>query len=286
MSAGSVRKQVNEFPRRKPIMQAGRIEQPGDKREELKDIVSLDSFNTRLPIAVQQLQMSQYQYFRRAKDGADSFFRGFGIALLEHYCRKTTPHVDLENFRKWVKMQRGVTRVRAESQEDLATFQTVLDTLSEDKRANPGLSLFQLQNVLPFDEFDNALVKFVRMVVMNALEDSAQLLRLTSTQLQSYQQNWQTKMPGDETVKQAAAWGFCVNMKVEDCVKDLATRTYASGSQEARPVLSLLQYRRGFAVLYPQMVGLIDGYSNGEFGTDPATSTEQRYARESFGIFS
>ncbi len=282
----SVRKQVNEFPRRKPIMQAGRIEQPGDKREELKDLVTLDPFNTHFPIAAQQLQTSPYQYFRRAKDGPDSFFRGFGIALLEHYCRKTTQHVDLENFRKWIKMQNGVTRVRAEIQEDLTTFQTVLDTLSEDKRTNPGLSLFQLQNVLLFDEFDNVLVKFVRMVVMNALEDSAQALGLTSSQLQNYQQNWQTKMPADESVKQAAAWGFCVNMKVEDCVKDLTTRTYASGSEEARPVLSLLQHRRGFAVLYPQMIGLIDGYGNGEFGTEPATVTEQRYAGESFGIFS
>lgn len=285
MSSGLGRKQGNEFPRRKPIIPAGRSEQLGDKREELKEIATLDSFNTRLPNAIQQLQRSQYQYFRRAKDGPDSFFRGFGIALLEHYCRKTTPHIDLENFRKWVKMQRGVTRPRTEIQEELAIFQTVLDTLSEDKRTNPGLTLYQLQNVLLFDEFDTALVKFIRMVVMNTLEDSGQSLRLTNSQVQSYQQDWLTKMPADETVKQAAAWGFGVNIKVEDCVRELVTRKYTSDSQVGRPVLSLLQYRRGFAVLYPQKLGLIDGYRDGEFGTDSATDPELRYAQE-MGRFS
>lgn len=280
-----IRKEVNEFPRRRPIAPLGGYQRVGNGlREELSTLSTLDSVNPRMQQAHDRLR-SLYQYFRRAQEGPDSFYRALGVALLEHYCRKTTPLIEIENLRKWTKSQTGVTRVRAEAQEEFKTMQTVLERLSEDKRTNPGLTLFQLQNLLLLDDFDSVLVRYIRMIVVNTIEASAQDLGLTSDLLHKYQTEWTTAMAADDMVMQAAAWGFGVNLKVEDCVREHVTRQFASGAQEQRAVLTLLRFRRGFVVLYQPKTGLIDGYNGGEFSTDPATQAESNYARDNYGQF-
>lgn len=282
----AIRKPVNEFRLRRPQAPLGGYQRVGNgSREDFSTLPSLDSVNPRIQEACNRLR-AQYQCFRRAQEGADSFYRSFGVALLEHYCRKTTPLIELENLRKWAKSQEGVTRVRVDAQEEFKTMQTVLERLSEDKRSNPGLTLYQLQNLLLLDDFDTVLVKYVRMVVINTIEASAQSLRLAGDQLQRYQTDWSTAMAADDVVMQAAAWGFGVNLRVEDCVREHVTRPFSSGAQEQRAVLSLLRFRRGFVVLYQQKAGLIDGYNGGEFDTDPATQVQATYAGESYVIFS
>ena len=149
---------------------------------------------------------------------------------------------------------------------------------------DPRLHIGQLQNALLYDTVDNTLVKYIRMVVINSIEKFAAQWGLPADSLRRYTENW-SAMAADDIVYQAAACGFGVNLKVEDCAREQTTKQFASGATEPtehRVVLCLLRYREGHAVLYQESVGLIDGYSHGEFGTNVATAEELRRAEASY----
>lgn len=278
------RESGNPVPHRKPLLPPGGRGRLGDgRREDFNALPTLDSLNPRLPASQSRIK-SQYQSFRRTCEGPDSFYCAFGIALLEHYCRKTTPMDEFENMRKWMKSQNGTARCRPEVQEECKTMEHVFTVLSEDKRNNPGLTLYQLQNLFLVDSFYDVLVKFVRMVVINTIEMYYQNLKIPETQVRNCQEVWMTEMVSNDTVMQAAAWGFGVNLRVEDCAREYVRKDFGAGVRnEYRAVLTVLRYRLGFVVAYAGKVGLIDGYSNGEFSTNPATEQENQYARENYG---
>ena len=258
-------------------------EKVSQTREPMENLTLVDSLSPSVASAKSSLSHT-YQYFRRAGDNPDGFFRALGIALLEHYCRKTTTVIELENFRKWLRRQTGVTEVKNGCEEEFSEMSRVLSILSEDKRDLPGLTMFQLQNLLAYQEFDRVLVRMFRMMVINALTAHARTLGVTGAALDKYEREWES-VAADDTVIRAAAVGFDVYLLVEDCsTAEFRPKHYpAATTTESRPFIQLFRYRRGFLILYKNKLTLIDGFDNGQFNTASATSTEQGYMGECYG---
>ena len=136
MAASRIKQPPVEFLNRKPIPPRFETVMPGDQsRLPINELTKVDPINSRLQ-NLSRILTKEYQCFRLANGGPDSFFQAFGVALLEHYARKTTDIVEIEDFRKWIKAQVNGTQVRYEAEEEYKLFLRLIGILSQDKREN------------------------------------------------------------------------------------------------------------------------------------------------------
>lgn len=216
-----------------------------------------------------------YTSWRRVRGDGNCYYRAIGVALLEHFCRFTTPFDELELFIYKLESDHAYRQRDIDQYLREQFVQDLKKLLQIKKNSEPAIEV--LQSYLADANFDYSLVVEMRVIAANNLEDNQ-----NSPELQNYLFEGIEPVIANITQIGNEAEGIEFRLMSEGLgayikhvsIFDEQTYIFSPASKSKAPLIHILYKTGHYDLLYTPEQNLIDRYNQPKYMFDSYPQSE------------
>jgi hypothetical protein len=216
-----------------------------------------------------------YSSWRRVRGDGNCYYRAIGVALLEHFCRFTTPFDELELFIYKLENDHAYRGRDIDHYFRQAFVKNLKKLLQIKRNSEPAIEV--LQSYLADEKFDYSLVVEMRVIAANSLEDNQ-----NSPELQNYLFEGIEPVLANITQIGNEAEGIEFRLMSEGLgtyikhvsIFDEQTYIFSPATKSKAPLIHILYKTGHYDLLYTPEQNLIDRYNQPKYIFDSYPQSE------------